>query len=102
MSKEKFRAFSAEISQDDDLQNRVKQIDDPSELIKLGREKGFNFTIEHIRQSLTELKKETVEYNNRVNSTSALEGSMMPYTPRILPELDGLEYFSEAILNLAN
>jgi predicted ribosomally synthesized peptide with nif11-like leader len=101
MSKEKFKAFSEEVSLDENLQETVKQIKNLSELIKVARAKGFYFTVEDIAKGLQDLNNLEKKWVDSWNSTSTIPGSAMPKIRSIPPELLGLPYFSEDIQNLA-
>jgi len=100
MSKAEFKRFSNIIHHDDNLQIRVKQTNNPSELIQMGKEKGFDFTFEDIAEGLREL-----------NDCKEKRHEFLKNTPRAILSFDeanineagvlGLDYFSEDILNLA-
>jgi predicted ribosomally synthesized peptide with nif11-like leader len=98
MSKEEFKAFSEEISLDDDLQKIVKQINNSSELIKVGREKGFNFTVKDISEGLADMEKLEERDNEFFKNTRAISGLK---AKKISLGLSGLPHFSEDIRDLA-
>jgi predicted ribosomally synthesized peptide with nif11-like leader len=102
MSKQAFKKFSSEIRHDDQLQIKLQQISDPFDLIQVGQAKGFDFTVEDIVEGLRDLK-------TRQKSRKDFLENTVPSPPLSFDEADiddvgvlGLEFFSEAILNLAN
>lgn len=94
MSEVEFISFCEEIIHDDNLQEKVKQISNPSELIQVGKEKDLNFTVEDISVGLRELIAKKKRSHDFLKNT---EGGLLG----IEEGVGGLDYLSEQILNLA-
>jgi predicted ribosomally synthesized peptide with nif11-like leader len=101
MSKQVFKKFCSEIRHDDKLQIRLQQISDPFELIQVGQEKGFDFTVEDIVEGFRDLKDRKKKRDDFLKNT--VPPALLGFDEADIDDVGvlGLDYFSEDILNLA-